>query len=128
MICDCHRRLGPNPDSEFEKEIWRGQAEQLNQIVARAKVLLAKEKPVGILRCKMKVNEVWISKNADGVVSSERVKLSAVYGNTEENKDWAKWTPSASFEIYINNPTAMDKLAKGHEFFVDFTPAKSDAQ
>jgi hypothetical protein len=47
-----------------------------------------------------------------------------VYGNTEENKQWCKYTPSASFKIYINNPAAMDKLSKGHEFYVDFTPAK----
>lgn len=73
------------------------------------------------VRCKMKVDEVWISKGADGTVSQERVKLSAVYGDTNENKEWSKWTPSASFEIYINNPTAMGKLSQGHEFYVDFT-------
>jgi hypothetical protein len=78
-----------------------------------------------VIRCKMKVDEVWQSKDAStGEVTQERVKLSAVYGNTEENKDWSKWTPSANFEIYINNPAAMDKLSRGHEFYVDFTPAK----
>lgn len=66
------------------------------------------------IRCKMKVDEVWVSKDSKGEVSQ---------GNTDENKEWSKWTPSASFEIYINNPAAMDTLAKGHEFYVDFTPA-----
>ena len=82
-----------------------------------------------ILRCKMKVDEAWSSKDPNtGKVIQERVKLSAVYGNTEANKEWATWTPSASFEIYINNPSAMDKLSKGHEFFVDFTPADASTK
>ena len=52
------------------------------------------------------------------------MKLSAVYGTGEtENAKWTKWTPSASFDIQINNPDAMGKLSKGHEYFVDFTPA-----
>jgi hypothetical protein len=82
-----------------------------------------------ILRCKMKVDEVWISKDVDtGAITQEKVKLSAVYGNTEENKQWSKWTPSAGFKIYINNPEAIGKLSKGHEFYVDFTPAPAPAK
>lgn len=77
-----------------------------------------------ILRCKMKVDEVLISKNPDGSINQEQVTLSAVYGNTPENKEWCKYTPAANFKIYINNPEAMDKLSKGHEFYVDFTPAE----
>jgi hypothetical protein len=78
-----------------------------------------------IVRCKMKVDEVLFSKNADGTIAYENVKLSAVYGNTEENKEWSKYTPSASFSINISNPGAMDKLSRGHEFYVDFTPCKA---
>ncbi len=76
------------------------------------------------LRCKMRVVEVLHVKESDGSTNQERVKLAAVYGNSDENKHWSKWTPSASFEIYINNPDAMGKLSSGHEFFVDFTPAQ----
>jgi hypothetical protein len=71
----------------------------------------------------MRVQEVTHVKAGDGSTEQERVKLCAVYGNTEENKDWSKWTPSADFAICINNPAAFDKLSKGHEFYVDFTPA-----
>lgn len=74
------------------------------------------------IRCKMQVSEVWIQKDANGGISSEKVKLHAVYGNTEENKNWSKWTPTATFEIYISNPEAQGKLSQGHEFYVDFTP------
>lgn len=76
------------------------------------------------LRCKMRVAEVLHLKNEDGSTMQERVKLHAVSGEREENKDWSRWTPSANFEIYINNPDAFGQLSSGHEFFVDFTPAE----
>lgn len=82
-----------------------------------------------VVRCKMRVEEVTHEINADGSVNQERVKLCAVYGKEgTENAQWSKWTPSASFSISISNPDAMNKLSKGHEFFVDFTPVpKADA-
>ena len=82
-----------------------------------------------VLRCKMRVAEVVHVKNADGTTSQERVKLSAVYGpEGTENSQWSKWTPSASFEVCINNPKAFNQLANGHEFFVDFTPVIEQKQ
>jgi hypothetical protein len=76
------------------------------------------------LRCKMRVSEVLCVKDADGSTNQERVRLNAVYGDAgTENAQWSKWTPSADFTIYINNPDAMGKLSSGHEFYVDFTPA-----
>lgn len=75
------------------------------------------------LRCKVRVSEVLHSKNADGTTNQERVTLQAVYGpEGSENASWSKWTPSASFSLFINNPEAFGKLSAGHEFFVDFTP------
>lgn len=77
-----------------------------------------------ILRAKMRVHEVTRSINADGSIAYEQVKLMAVYGTGDtENAQWSKWTPSAQFSITINNPDAWGKLANGHEFYVDFTPA-----
>ena len=76
-----------------------------------------------ILRCKMRVSEVTRTINPDGSVDQERVKLAAVYGEVgSKNAEWSKWTPSAEFSIFINNPLAFGKLSKGHEFYVDFTP------
>jgi hypothetical protein len=76
-----------------------------------------------IVRCKMRVNEVTHSLDADGSVRQERVKLYAVTSGSDENKEWAKYTPWANFEIGIDNPEAMNKLSQGHEFYVDLTPA-----
>jgi len=79
-----------------------------------------------IIRCKMRVSEVLHVKDEGGNTTQERVKLQAVYGKEgSPNADWSKWTPSANFDIYINNPAAFGKLSSGHEFFVDFTPCKA---
>jgi hypothetical protein len=77
-----------------------------------------------IVRCKVRVSSVTKSMTNKGEVEYETVKLCAVYDSNpdSENGKWSKWTPSANFEIQISNPSAMDKLSKGHEFYVDFTP------
>lgn len=76
-----------------------------------------------ILRCKMRVAEVLHVQNDKGETETERVKLWAVTSGSEENKQFSKWTPAASFEISISNPAAFGKLSRGHEFYVDFIPA-----
>ncbi len=83
-----------------------------------------------VLRAKVRVSSVTKSMNQDGKVESETVQLNAVYSSdvNSENGKWSKWTPSASFSLTINNPDAMGKLSKGHEFFVDFTPAEKTAE
>lgn len=41
----------------------------------------------------------------------------------EENRVFGKWTPSASLDMTINNPTAAKQFEKGQSYYVDFTPA-----
>jgi hypothetical protein len=82
---------------------------------------------MSVIRCKMCVEEVVHQKAADGSTSQERVKLRAVHAREGPNAEWSKWTPSASFDIYINNPAAFGKLSHGHEFYVDFTPCEAEA-
>jgi hypothetical protein len=77
---------------------------------------------VAILRCKMRVQTVTHTLNSDGSTESERVELGAVSSGSDENKQFSKWTPCANFNITINNPGAFNKLSKGFEFYVDFTP------
>lgn len=79
------------------------------------------------LRAKLRVSSVMQSKNADGTIGFEVVKLSAVYSDDpeSENKQWSTWTPSATFEMQINNPNAFGKLSNGHEFYVDFIPVET---
>lgn len=73
-----------------------------------------------ILRCKMRVESVKHSKNEHGETEHEEVTLRAVYASSGPNAQWSKWTPAASFNITINNPSAIGHLSRGHEYFVDF--------
>lgn len=74
------------------------------------------------VRAKFKVQEV--AKQAgygqEGHIMS-RVRLSAV--SDEANKTWAKYTPSGSLEMQIDNPEALNQFEVGQFVFVDFTPA-----
>lgn len=49
------------------------------------------------------------------------VKLTAATDNN--NKTWAKYTPSGSIEMQIDNPEAINQFVPGESYFVDFTPA-----
>ncbi len=77
---------------------------------------------VATCRCKMRVDKVAHVKDDKGNTTLEVIDLRAVYGDTPENKEWSKWTPSATFHIQISNPAAIGKLSSGHEYFVDFIP------
>lgn len=94
----------------------------------KGNVCLRSDFMVAILRAKLRVSEVLNRLKADGSLESQQVKLSAVTSSDpeSENARFSKYTPSATFEIYITNPQAFNKLASGHEFYVDFIPAKQN--
>ncbi len=81
-----------------------------------------------MIRAKVICNQVLYSADQNGNKYQEQVKFSAVYGEEgTANKQWSKWTPSAQFEMYINNPDAFDKFRVGQFYFVDFTPTTKEA-
>ncbi|MGL5008612.1 MAG: hypothetical protein ACRC6I_01920, partial [Paracoccaceae bacterium] len=51
------------------------------------------------------------------------VKLSPVYGNSDENKEWSKYTPSGEIMMMITNRSASDFFTLGAQVYVDFTSA-----
>ena len=51
------------------------------------------------------------------------IKLSPVYGDSPENKEFYKWTPAGSIELGTVNPDAAKQFELGQEMFVEFTPA-----
>lgn len=77
-----------------------------------------------IIRCKLKITDILCGKNENGVVTTEIIKLKAVYA-ADENKKWSKWTPQADMTIHISNPEEHGKLRIGNEFYVDIIPAES---
>ena len=42
---------------------------------------------------------------------------------SDENNTYAKWSPSASMTIMVNNPDLFGKFTPGEQFYLDFTKA-----
>ena len=79
------------------------------------------------MRAKMKVSAV----EKTGA-STLKLKFSAVCGKDpfgpngeSEDNTYSRWTPTATLEMYITNPSLFDKFTAGQKFYVDFTEAKS---
>jgi hypothetical protein len=60
----------------------------------------------------------------------ETLKMNAVAKNgtypddgSDEDNSYAKFSPSASLEIYIANPALFGKFKPGQKLYVDFTEA-----
>lgn len=52
------------------------------------------------------------------------VKLEAVTSGSEENKTWAKYTPSGQLSMQIDNPAALEQFSVGGEYYLDITKAE----
>lgn len=54
-----------------------------------------------------------------------QIELTAICdSSTEENRKFAKYTPSGKITILVDNPPASEALLAGKVFYVDFTPAE----
>ena len=75
-----------------------------------------------MMRAKMQVSSVTPSGDAE-VLTMSAVARNAAYpeDGSDENNTYAKFTPSASVEMTINNPELKGKFTVGQEFYVDFT-------
>jgi len=56
--------------------------------------------------------------------SGYRLKFRAVTGDSEENKQFFKYTPNATLEMSIVLPGVAGQFTPGKEFYVDFTTAE----
>lgn len=77
------------------------------------------------VRSKMKLTSItshaW-SPNA------KTLKFSAQYDpDIPEDQRFQKATPTASIEIQIDNPAAVDKFELGQDYYVDFSPVNAAA-
>jgi hypothetical protein len=81
-----------------------------------------------MLRLKMSVSTVKRIADGQGLIISEEISLSAVYGpEGSPNAQWSKWTPSAQLSMTVNNPEAFGKLLPGQFMFVDLTPCEKES-
>lgn len=79
------------------------------------------------MRAKFRVNSVT-ENIVDGHKNGEKLSFNAVAAGhytddgSDENNTFAKFTPSASCEIYVANPDLFGQFQQGEEYYVDFTP------
>lgn len=70
------------------------------------------EKP-SVLTAKFKL--VTVTKHE----GAEEPKLQPVHGDSEENKQWSKWTPGGDLRLYISNPECFDFFDHDHEYYME---------
>jgi hypothetical protein len=79
------------------------------------------------LRMKCVVNSVRKVVDHNGDISQEEIALMAVYGpDGSVNREWSKWTPSASLTFSVSNPGAFDKVLPGKFYYVDLVETTKD--
>ncbi|WP_426050608.1 hypothetical protein [Brevundimonas sp. SL161] len=80
------------------------------------------------MRAKLRVGSVSPTVQTDGVTTHERLVFHGVAANSypndgsDEDNTYAKFSPSALFDLTLANPDLIGKFAPGDTFYVDFTP------
>lgn len=89
-------------------------------------VISQRSKFMAIMRAKMEVRAV--EKSSPTVL---KLTMAAVCGKDpfgpdgeSEDNTYARWTPTATVEMYITNPNLVDKFKQGQKLYVDFTEAE----
>jgi hypothetical protein len=79
-----------------------------------------------VMRAKLQVSSVQVHEGAGESLKMNAVCRSEGYPDdgSDEDNSYARWSPSASFEIYVANPNLFGKFAQGDKFYVDFTKAE----
>ncbi len=72
-----------------------------------------------MVRAKFVVTE--IARNKYGEQEQQSIRMQAVYGDSEENDKFFKYTPSAKIELNTVNPEVGNQFELGKEYYVDFS-------
>ncbi len=76
------------------------------------------------MRAKVTVSSITKMTGAERVVFNAVSKCGGYPDDgSDEDNSFARWSPSASFDITIANPDLFGAFKHGDRFYVDFTPA-----
>lgn len=77
------------------------------------------------MRAKLRVGSVIKFNETTETVTFHGVSKKNGYpaDGSDEDNTFAKFSPSANFQIMIANPALLGKFEPGDTFYVDFTPA-----
>lgn len=74
------------------------------------------------VRCKMKLTQIVSTEYHPGYVQ-KRFVFEAQYDNSiEEDRRFAKASPTGRFEIQVDNPVAADAFTVGEYYYFDAIP------
>ena len=114
-----HRRLGPSHHEPTADEI-REHSDKLVEIFEAAHRASQKEKQM--VRAKFMVQE--IRRHHYGNPGATTIILRPQYDeNIEEDKRFAKATPTGEISMYVDNPPAQAFFELGKKYYLDFSPA-----
>lgn len=77
------------------------------------------------MRAKLRVGSVIPQGSTAELLTFHGVAKSDGYPSdgSDENNTFAKFSPSAKFDILVANPALLGQFEPGDTFYVDFTPA-----
>ena len=78
-----------------------------------------------LMRAKVKVSSVK-AKEYGEVIEAAPVCGNGAFGPNGDSEDntFARFTPSGSLSLMINNPDLLGKIKPGQKFYIDFTEAE----
>ena len=53
-----------------------------------------------------------------------RIVFEPVYSGSAENREFFQWTPGGRIELAVVGSSTAAQFNEGHDYYVDFTPAK----
>ena len=71
------------------------------------------------LRAKMRCTSVTSHDAGAGQVNELVTLIAVSKDGSEDNKTWAKFTPSGTLALTITNPEAQARMKPGREYYVD---------
>ena len=83
-----------------------------------------------VMRAKMQVQSITKYPTDGTPTTQENLSMSCVAKSgaypedgSDEDNSFARWTPSGSLSISIQNPNLFGKFTVGQKFYLDFTEA-----
>lgn len=73
----------------------------------------------------MKTRAKFVVQERKELKDGYQVTLTAVTNNSDENKEFFKYTPSGKLEMGLMSKDTADQFVPGKEFYLDFTEASN---
>lgn len=74
-----------------------------------------------MMRAKLKVTKIELFESCENITMSAVCRSNGYPGDgSDEDNTYAKFTPTASLTMTINNPALLGKIKPGQKFYVDF--------